>query len=276
MNAKNFRQLTLMLTIALTIVACESGHEPQHSNSQGEFANFTIETRGMNPGNTFSINLNVTGKINDTKTYELTTAEDGSVATFEPIGEADKTYIVPGTNLLPVYAWGEVTYNDVRMPVFYTNPTASATWNNGFPTIAMKLSPATARVKLEVKNNAGTTIIPSAATLYGISTPNYTWDATTMPPALEAASNTVNLLVKNDYKTGGYVQVIPGVIATNAHLLNITANSKKYTVIANRPYTFLAGSEYMLTVTINQQGEAEVTHFNISDFEEGGAITVGR
>lgn len=258
-----------MMIVMLTILAaCQQADEPTTGIMP---VDITVDTRAID-GGPHEIYLNADGT---TKTYDL--FDDGTTTPVNPgypNQNQNKIYIAPGTQTLPAYAWGMVNYkisdNETvtGMPVLHANPTTPVTWaDDGKPTIALAMTPVTARVKLEVYR-----VTPTAATLHGIATPAGTWNTDAMPPIYNKVNNSTSVTLDLD---GPYTQTMPGTVPTNAHLLTIVTDNKTYPIIATRPYTFAAGYQYTLTVTINTSGQAQVTDITIENFANGGMIVIG-
>ncbi|MDL2221871.1 fimbrillin family protein [Parabacteroides sp. OttesenSCG-928-N08] len=251
-----------ILIIALLFTSCGNEIDPRENAS--EPVTFRVETRALTADATITLSVNGT-----TDTYTLS-KDDNSLS-------GNQLYIAPNTQTLSVYAWGTVEEEGIAMPVSYANPITAVTWDNdGKPAIALTLTPATARVKLSVEDIQGNTISLSEATLHGIATPAspFDWTTTTMPPQLNAAEspndNQVVLAIDDSY-----TQIMPGTVPIRAHLLSLTINSREYPIITTRPYTFLAGYDYTINITINNEGGAVINHTTISAFKEGGPIEIG-
>ncbi|MDL2247796.1 fimbrillin family protein, partial [Bacteroides sp. OttesenSCG-928-J23] len=264
------KKILSIITTAILLAACTSDNEPG-INTQP--ANFTIDTRGVTVGGPISLNVSGT-----TYTYYL-----GGNLTLTPKTDADKHYIAPGTNTLPVYAWGVVQYDlnddgntDILMPIIHANPTTAVSWTDNYgrpaaPEIKLAFAPATARVKLAgvAFSGSGT----NSAILHGINTPTATtfWEAD-FPPTLKPANNTNTVMLSTN--ADDFVQVIPGTVAAGAHMLSITVDGTLHPVVATRAYTFLPGMDYTLNVTITSTGQAVITDTAVQEFATGKSIIV--
>ncbi|MDL2247251.1 fimbrillin family protein [Bacteroides sp. OttesenSCG-928-J23] len=276
LKAKSLKSLKAYTTamLLLLLVACDNSNHDDIGTGTPVPIDITVDTRATASG---TIYLNIDG---NTKTYKLQGGTMTPAGITDTEKAANKIYVAPGTNTLPVYAWGKVDYaigspnpgTVMDMPVLHANPTTAVTWSaDGKPSIALAMTPVTTRVKLAVTGITGS----YTATLHGIATPGTDWDATDMPPMYEkqADSESVTLDV-----TGAYTQAMPGTVPTGAHLLTIkmVIGGKTYPIVATRPYSFLAGFQYTLAVTINNQGQAEVTDISIANFAKGDGIVIGK
>lgn len=287
------KKIITIIATATILAACQQTDELDNAGTMP--LNITADTRALNAAANISLNVG-----SGTKTYAL-----GTDNSFDPAGAddtekaANKIYIAPGTNTLPAYAWGTVSYDldktgntpdIVAMPVLHANPTTPVKWiddtdaNNpvpSSPTIALALTPATTRIKLEIKGVSFDTNNGDKATLHGIATPKtetggaYAW-TTTMPPTLVNKDTDKKEVALDPDAT--YTPAIPGTIPTGAHMMTITIagtpDSKTYPIISTQPYNFLPGYQYKLTVTINASGKAEITNITIEDFASGGGILI--
>lgn len=287
------KKIITIIATATILAACQQADELDNAGTMP--LNITADTRAIKQdADGYPISLSVSGKG-----YTYIANNDGTNDTFGPAGTTDdekaanKIYIAPNTNTLPAYAWGTVNYKhdngtpdnttddyDVDMPVLHANPTTPVTWNDGKPSIALALTPATTRIKLEITGVPFDTNAGDKATLHGIATPktetggDYAWTTTTMPPTL--VNNDTDKKEVTLATDATYTPAIPGTIPTGAHMMTIKVGTKEYPIISTQPYNFLPGYQYKLTVTINASGKAEITNITIEDFASGDGIVIDK
>lgn len=211
-----------------------------------------VDTRGIYPDEMVDINVNINGT-----TGILTLFDDGNTHGLV------NAHVPPGATTVAAYAWANVKIGGSETPVIYADPTAPVTWDAGTPRISLKLTPATARVRIDAR-----TI--TAATLHNIRVPDGGWIDTSMPPIVTADGNVAEItLPLNDT----YAQVLPTTIPQGAKILTVIDNGITYTITADTPHTFLAGYNYTLNVGIAHEGRPVITNITIEPTVDGGYIS---